>query len=298
MTFGSQADEKQSHRMLDLWLERGSNFVDTANVYNKGASEEIVGKWLVGQRRDHIILATKVRGKIGEGPLDVGLSRAAIVYQIEQSLKRLRTDYVDLYYLHQPDYDVPVEESLAAMDELVRAGKVREVAASNYAAWQMTEMQWIAKERGFAPIRVTQPMYNLLARGIEQEFLPMCQRFGIATAVYNPLAGGLLTGKHGTSPEAGGRFDGNQMYLDRYWHDAMHRAVEHLRSTGRPLVSLALNWIRHHSAATSMILGASRFEQLEQNLAALNDGPLSEDQLKICDEAWAMVRGSAPKYNR
>jgi 1-deoxyxylulose-5-phosphate synthase len=298
MTFGSQADEKQSHRMLDLWLERGSNFVDTANVYNKGASEEIVGKWLAGQRRDRIILATKVRGKIGEGPLDVGLSRAAIVYQIEQSLKRLRTGYVDLYYLHQPDYDVPIEESLGAMDELIRAGKVREPAASNYAAWQMTEMQWIAKERGFAPIRVTQPMYNLLARGIEQEFLPMCQRFGIATAVYNPLAGGLLTGKHGASPEAGGRFDGNQMYLDRYWHDAMHRAVEHLRSAGRPLVSLALNWIRHHSAATSMILGASRIEQLEQNLAALNEGPLSEEQLRICDEAWAMVRGSAPKYNR
>ncbi|MDX2179940.1 MAG: aldo/keto reductase [Bryobacteraceae bacterium] len=299
MTFGSQVSEADSHRMLDRWLDRGLTFVDTANVYNAGVSEEILGRWFdQGAKRNRVTLATKVRGKMGDGPLDSGLSRAAIEKQIDDSLRRLRTDHVDLYYLHMPDPAVEIEESLETMDALVRAGKVREVAASNYAAWQMVEMHSIAAKRAFAPIRVTQPMYNVIARGIEAEYLPMCKRYGIATVVYNPLAGGLLTGKHGAIPEAGGRFDGNRMYLDRYWHEATLRAVEHLKTTGRPLVSLALNWLEHHSAADSIILGASRIEQLEANLRALDDGPLTEDELRVCGEAWAMVRGSAPQYNR
>lgn len=298
MTFGSQVFEADAHRILDLWLDRGQTFLDTANVYNLGRSEEIVGTWLKGRRRDSVILATKVRGKMGDGPLEVGLSPKAIFKQIDDSLRRLQTDYVDLYYLHQPDYDVPIAESLGALEELRKAGKIRNPAASNYAAWQMTEMRWLAEKGGLAPVAVTQPMYNLLARGIEQEYLPMCQRFGIKTVVYNPLAGGLLTGKHFDKPQTGSRFDGNRMYLDRYWHPAMLDAVEKLRGTGRPLVSLALNWLMHHSRADSIILGASKIAQVESNLKAAQDGPLDAATLAVCDEAWDGLRGVVPKYNR
>lgn len=298
MTFGSQVNEADAHRILDFWLDRGQTFIDTANVYNAGASEEIVGRWLKGRPRDSVILATKVRGKMGDGPLDSGLSRAAIFKQIDDSLKRLQTDYVDLYYLHMPDPAVPVEESLDALEELRKAGKIRQPAASNYAAWQMVELRWIAEQRGLAPVPVAQPMYNLLARGIEQEYLPMCKRFGIASVVYNPLAGGLLTGKHHAKPVGGSRFDGNQMYLDRYWHPAMFDAVEKLRTLDRPLVSLALNWLIHHTSVDSIILGASRLEQLDANLAALDDGPFDSTMLARCDEVWNDLKGIAPKYNR
>ncbi len=299
MTFGSQVGEPDAYRMLDYWLERGSNFLDTANVYNKGLSEEIIGRWLKGRPRDSVLLATKVRGTMGAGSLESGLSREAIFRQIDQSLERLQTDYVDFYYLHMPDRAVEVEESLEALEDLRRMGKIRQPAASNYAAWQMAEMQWIAARRGFLPVALTQPMYNLLARGIEQEFLPMCQRFGLQTAVYNPLAGGLLTGKQTPEgPQLATRFDGNSMYMDRYWHEPMFNAIERLRSIDRPLISTALNWLIHHSGADCIILGASRIQQLEQNLAACQDGPLPESALAICDEVWAALRGVTPRYNR
>ena len=150
MTFGSQADEESARRMIDLCLDAGINFIDTANIYNKGLSETIVGKLLKG-RRDKVVLATKVRGKMGDAPDESGLSRAAIQKAIDASLQRLQTDYVDLYYLHQPDYDAPIEETLAAMDELVRAGKVRYPAVSNYAAWQVAEIHCISQKNGYQP---------------------------------------------------------------------------------------------------------------------------------------------------
>ena len=174
MTFGSQVDEAAAHRIVDRCLEAGVNFFDTANVYNGGASEEIVGKAFRG-RRDQIVLASKVRGKMGDGADQVGLSRAAIQRAVEESLRRLQTDYLDLYYLHQPDYAVPLDESLEAMERLVQQGKVRYPASSNYSGWQVCQMQWIAEKNGYQPATVTQPMYNLLARGIEQEYLPMAR---------------------------------------------------------------------------------------------------------------------------
>ena len=195
MTFGSQTDEGPALRIVDRCLDAGINFFDTANIYNKGLAESIVGKALKG-RRSNAVLATKVRGKMGDGPDESGLSRAAIHKAIDASLRRLQTDYVDIYYLHQPDYDVPIEETLAAMDEVVRAGKVRYPAVSNFAAWQVCEILWIAEKSGIRPPYISQPMYNLLARGIEEEYLPFCKRFGVALVPYNPLAGGLLTGKH------------------------------------------------------------------------------------------------------
>jgi aryl-alcohol dehydrogenase-like predicted oxidoreductase len=302
MTFGSQADESAALRMVDSALDYGVNFLDTANVYNKGVSETIVGKALKG-RRDKFVLASKVHGKMGDAPDESGLSRAAIHKGIEDSLRRLGTDYVDIYYLHQPDYDVRIEESLAAMDELVRAGKVRYAACSNYAAWQMTQILAIAEKRGYKPATITQPMYNLLARGLEPEYAPMCKEFGVSMVVYNPLAGGLLTGKQTReAPLAGTRFDKNQMYLNRYWYDTYFDAVQELtviaRNAGRSLVSLALNWLLHHTATDCVILGASRIEQLEENLKAFDDGALPAETVAACDSVWARLRGVTPQYNR
>ena len=219
MTFGSQADEAAAARMADCALDAGVNFIDTANSYNQGVSEEILGRILRG-RRSRIVLASKVFNKMGEGADDRGLSRAAITKAIDASLKRLQTDYLDVYYLHQPDYKAPLEETLATIDGLVKSGKVRYPATSNYSAWQMCRILWLCGENGWKPPVIAQPMYNLLARGIEQEYLPFCRELGISNFVYNPLAGGLLTGKQrqGPGPIAGTRFDGNQMYLNRYWH--------------------------------------------------------------------------------
>lgn len=299
MTFGSQVDQAEAERIVDLCLANGVNFLDTANVYNKGESERILGRCLRG-RRDRFVLASKVRGSMGAYE---GLSRAAILKAVDESLERLGTDYLDLCYLHHPDGGVPIEESLEAMEQLVKAGKIRFPALSNYASWQVTEALWIAKERGYTPATVTQPMYNLLARGLEAEYLPMCERFGIFTCVYNPLAGGLLTGKQSHErPLPGTRFDANRMYLDRYWHTAQFDAVDRLHSAakahGRTLLSVALNWIYCHTPASCVILGASRLDQLQQNLAALDDGPLPEDLLRTCDAVWADLRGVTPKYNR
>jgi aryl-alcohol dehydrogenase-like predicted oxidoreductase len=302
MTFGGQTDEAFAARMIVLCEESGINFLDTANVYNKGAAEEMLGR-VLGSRRPNFVLASKVRSKMGDAPDLAGLSRPAIMRAIDDSLRRLRTDYLDLYYLHLPDYSVPIEESLDAMNDLVKQGKVRYLASSNYSAWQMTEMFWNAERQGYQAPYVAQPMYNLIARGIEQEYLPMCKHFGVSNIVYNPLAGGLLTGKHKrAAPIPGTRFDKNKMYMDRYWHPADFNAVDQLsqiaQKAGRSLVSLSLNWLYHHTAADGIILGASKVDHLEQNLAALHDGPLTEETVQACDEVWTELRGPTPKYNR
>jgi aryl-alcohol dehydrogenase-like predicted oxidoreductase len=302
MTFGGQTDETSAARMIDFCVESGINFLDTANVYNKGASEEMLGR-VLGERRRNFILASKVRNKMGDTPDLSGLSRPAILRAIDDSLRRLRTDYLDLYYLHLPDYSVPIEESLDTMNELVKQGKVRYLASSNYSAWQMTEMFWIAERKHYQAPWAAQPMYNLIARGIEQEYLPMSKHFGVPNIVYNPLAGGLLTGKHKRdAPIPGTRFDKNKMYMDRYWHPADFDAVDQLSQVadqaGRSLLSLSLNWLYHHTAADCIILGASRTEHLEQNLAALRDGPLAAETVQVCDEVWTKLRGPSPKYNR
>ncbi len=303
MTFGSQTDEATARRIMDCCLDAGINFIDTANVYNRGAAETIVGKTLKG-RRDKVILASKVRGKMGDAPDEEGLSRAAMHKAIDASLQRLGTDYVDLYYLHQPDYAAAIEETLETMQELVRAGKVRFPAISNYAAWQVTEVNWICEKKGYQPYFISQPMYNLIARGIEEEYLPFCKRFGVAVVPYNPLAGGLLTGKHSSAsgPTAGTRFDGNKMYQDRYWLDDDFAAVEELRriakEAGKTLVQLALQWLLSQPVVDSIILGASRLEQLQENLKAAQGGVLDQPILSRCDAVWKRLRGITPKYNR
>lgn len=302
MTFGGQTQEEDAARILDTCLDRGITFLDTANVYNLGKAEAMLGR-LLGPRRQSVVLASKVRGKMGDGPLESGLSRAAILHNVEESLKRLKTDYLDLYYLHMPDTAVAIEETLEAMDTLVRHGKVLYPALSNYAAWQTLEVFRITDEQGYAPVAAAQMMYNVVARGLEQEFVPMATKYELAIVAYNPLAGGLLTGKQQRErPAPGTRFDGNQMYLDRYWHDAYFDAVEELKvvaqEAGRSMISLSLNWLLHHTTTACVLLGASRLDQLTANLDAAEEGPLGADVVKRCDEIWLKVRGPQPKYNR
>jgi aryl-alcohol dehydrogenase-like predicted oxidoreductase len=302
MTFGGQVDEAAAARIVDLCLERGVTFFDTANSYTKTQSETILGKILKG-RRNRIVLASKVGVKTGEPPDVSPLSRKSILENLENSLRRLQTDYLDLYYLHMPDYEAPLEESLAAMDEAVRAGKVRHPAMSNYAAWQHCQGLWISEKRGYKPPQVSQPMYNLLARGIEQEYLPFCKAFGISTVVYNPLAGGMLTGKQNRErPMPGTRFDANQMYLDRYWHPAYFDAIDELQKiadeAGRSIIDLALNWLLFHTATDCVILGASKIEQLEQTLDAFGQAPLDDATIVRLDQVWQNLRGVTPNYNR
>ncbi len=302
MTFGKPLDQAGSTQLVNRCIEAGINFFDTANVYQTGVAETMLGN-AMKSKRDHLVIASKVFFKVGEEPDQQGLSRKAIMRAIDESLRRLGTDYLDIYYMHAPDHTVPIDESLEAMETLVKQGKVRYLASSNYASWQVVQMLWIAKERGWNAPHISQPMYNLLARGIEQEYLSMCKEFGISTVVYNPLAGGLLTGKHKQSNVTPGtRFDNNKLYQDRYWHEQYFNAVEQLRkiaqSAGRSLVSLALNWLLHHTASDCVILGASRLEQLNENLATVDDGPLSDDVVQACDEVWKRLRGPLPVYNR
>lgn len=302
MTFGGQVDESGAQDMVGHALESGIDFFDTANNYTGGHSETILGHCLKG-KRDRVILASKVFNKVGEASDQRGLSRKAILRVVEETLQRLQTDFLDIYYFHAPDYAVELDESLGAMDQLVRDGKVRYVGASNYASWQLTKLHWIAEREGLPTIRIAQPMYNLIARGIEQEFVPACRELGVSMIAYNPLAGGLLTGKHQIEvPLPGTRFDTNRQYVDRYWKSANFDAIEclnqHATDAGRSLVSLAFSWLLHHSPVDALILGASSLDQMKSNLDVIQEGPLPDSLISDCDRVWAGLRGQTPIYNR
>ncbi|MCB1021146.1 MAG: aldo/keto reductase [Acidobacteria bacterium] len=303
MTFGSQVTPTDAHRMVDKWLDAGLNFIDTANVYNDGLAEQITGDCLKG-RRDKVVLASKVRGAMGDPVRYEGLSAKAMRTSVEESLSRLQTDYLDLLYLHMPDPATPIEETLETLSALQREGKVRYGATSNYAAWQVCEMFSLCDRNGWPYPAVSQPMYNALARGIEQEYIPFARKFGVSLVVYNPLAGGLLTGKQSlqTGPIAGTRFDGNERYLDRYWHPGYFKAVEEMKKIsanyGRSIIEIALRWLLDHEIVDSVILGASRMEHLEANIAAAESAPLTREILDACDVVWDELRGPTPFYNR
>jgi 1-deoxyxylulose-5-phosphate synthase len=293
MTFGSQADEQASRAIVRRALDAGVNFFDTANVYNAGVSEEFTGRALKDIRRD-IVLATKVHGKMGPGPNDQGQSRKHIMDAIEQSLRRLGTDYIDLYQVHRFDPTTPLEETLRALDDLVHSGKVRYLGASNYAAWQLCTALWTSDKFGLARYDCLQPRYNLISRAIDQEVLPLCQAQGVGVIVYNPLAGGMLTGKHRRQapPAAGTRFDINPMYHNRYWQERVFDAVDRFRNiaagTGHSMAQVALAWSLTNPVVTSAILGASRVEQLDETLPAV-DITLGAEQLRQLDELWEIV---------
>jgi aryl-alcohol dehydrogenase-like predicted oxidoreductase len=300
MTFGGQTDASAAARMIEVCLDRGINFFDTANAYGAGESERLLGR-ILGHRRKDVVVASKVGVKAGEHP--AGLTRELILTAAEATLRRLNTDYLDLYYLHQPDWQTPLEESLAALDGLIREGKVRYAASSNCPSWHVCRLLWMAESQGYQPPRVAQQMYNLIARRLEDEFVPFARQHGVSIIAYNPLAGGLLTGKHTSSaPQPGTRFARNKSYLNRYWNQATFEAVSRLSGiasvAGRSLVSLALNWLLHHTAVDCITLGASKPEHLEENLRALEDGALDEATVAACDEVWRGLYGPAPRYHR
>jgi aryl-alcohol dehydrogenase-like predicted oxidoreductase len=303
MTFGDQVNEADSIRMVHRALDAGVNFIDTADAYTKGVSEIITGKALKG-KRDGLILASKVCNQVGAYKLkDTGLSRWHVINGVEASLKRLDTDCLDIYYLHKPDYNTPLEETLAAFDMLVRQGKVIYVGMSNFAAWQICQALWICDKRNYSPPVVTQNVYNLLTRGIEQELLPLCKEFKLGLTVYNPLAAGLLTGKHipDKGPVDGSRFQLNKEYYGRYWNDvnfdALSEIMDIAKKAGKKPTELAFQWLVAQSVVDSIIIGFSKMEHLEENLSAW-EGKLDEDTLKACDEVWKKIKGISFQYNR
>jgi aryl-alcohol dehydrogenase-like predicted oxidoreductase len=283
MTFGLQTDEETSRAILDLAAEGGVNFLDAADVYplggglpTVGRTEEIVGRWLKG-KRERFIVATKAVGKVGASPWDQGASRKHLLDAIDHSLRRLGTDYVDLYQLHSDDKHTPLEETVEALDLIVRSGKARYIGVSNFLAYRVALALGHAEARRLARFVSVQPRYNLLFREIERELLPLAKEQGIGVIPYNPLAGGLLTGKHRkqTGPTPGTRFTlgtAAERYQDRYWHDRQFATVaayqKLVSDRGLSPTTVAVAWVLANPVITAPIIGASKPEQLADTLKA------------------------------
>lgn len=283
MTFGLQTDEVTSRAILDVAAEAGVDFLDVADVYplgggldTAGRTEEIIGRWLAGKRQ-RFIVATKAVGKVGPAEWNQGGSRKHLLDAIDGSLRRLKTDYVDLYQLHADDPRTPLDETLEALDQIVRTGKARYIGVSNFLAYRLARALGRQDVRRLTRFISVQPRYNLLFREIERELLPLAKEEGLGVIPYNPLAGGLLTGKHryGAGPTPGTRFTlgtAAERYQDRYWHEREFHSIEALRSladqSGHSLTTLALAWVLANPLVTAPIIGASRPEQLDELLKA------------------------------
>jgi len=293
MMFGAwgNTDHDDSIGIIHRALDSGVNFIDTADVYSRGESEEIVGKALQGGRRDNVVLATKVHGRMGDDHNEYGNSRRWIVREVENSLRRLRTDWIDLYQIHRPEPDTDIDDTLGALSDLVRAGKVRYIGSSTFPASAIVEAQWAAHERGRERFRCEQPPYSILARAIEADVLPTCQRYGMGVIPWSPLAGGWLSGRWRkgaddlTSRRSAlipARFDlsdpANQRKLD-----AAEALAQLAEEAGLSLIHLALAWVIRHPAVTAAIIGPRTLEHLESQLGAA-DVQLPDDILDRIDE--------------
>jgi aryl-alcohol dehydrogenase-like predicted oxidoreductase len=273
MSFERDADEETSAAMFHRCREAGINFFDCANVYSAGRAEEILGK-LIADCRDALVITTKVGSTMGDGPNESGLSRRHITMAVEDSLRRLGTDRVDVYFFHKFDADTPIEESLRAVNDLVRQGKILYPAVSNWAAWQIAKALGVSAREGLARFECIQPMYSLAKRQAEVEILPLAQAEQLGVIPYSPLGGGLLTGKYGIGqrPESG-RLVENQMYMKRYgleaYYETTERFVAHAQERGLHPATLAVAWVMSHPAVTAPIIGARNVEQLESSLAAV-----------------------------
>ncbi len=293
MMFGAwgNTDHDDSIRIIHRALDAGINFLDTADVYSRGESEEIVGKALAGGRRENVVLATKVHGAMGDDPNQFGNSRRWIIAEVENSLRRLKTDWIDLYQIHRPEHDTDIEETLGALSDLVHAGKVRYVGSSTFPASQIVEAQWAAERGGLERFVCEQPPYSMLIRAVEADVLPTCQRYGIGVIPWSPLAGGWLSGKwrlgeEGLSSRRSAmlpeRYDlsipANQRKLEAA--DALAKLAE---ETGITLIEMALAFVIHHPAVTAAIIGPRTSEHLESQLPAA-DLRLSEEVLDRIDQ--------------
>ncbi|HEX4398970.1 MAG TPA: aldo/keto reductase [Trebonia sp.] len=283
MTFGLQSDEATGFAIMDRAAEGGVDFLDSSDAYplggdlaSRGRTEEIIGRWMLG-KRDRFIIATKCFAPTGPAPFDAGNSRKHIMSAVDASLRRLQTDYIDLYQLHGYDLDTPIDETLGALDDLVHSGKVRYIGCSNFLTYQLVRAIGRSETLRLARFDSVQPRYNLLFRQIERDTLPFCEEDGVGVIPYNPIAGGLLSGKHSGSapPTEGSRFTlgwAGQMYQERYWNERAFETVEALRKladqAGTSLVTLSVAWVLANRAITAPIIGASRPEQLDASLAA------------------------------
>jgi aryl-alcohol dehydrogenase-like predicted oxidoreductase len=293
MMFGAwgETDHDESIRIIHRALDAGINFIDTADVYSRGESEEIVGKALANGRRDNVVLATKVHGKMGDDPNEFGNSRRWIVKEVENSLRRLGTDWIDLYQIHRPEEDTDIDETLGALTDLVRQGKVRYIGSSTFPASQIVEAQWVAEKRGRERFVCEQPPYSLLTRAIEADVLPTCRRYGMGVIPWSPLAGGWLSGRYRKDTDVPqsrraqmipSRYDmslpGNQRKLDAA--DALGKLAD---EAGTTLIEMALAFVIRHPAVTAPIIGPRTMEHLESQLTAA-DVELSDDVLDRIDE--------------
>jgi aryl-alcohol dehydrogenase-like predicted oxidoreductase len=293
MMFGEwgNPDHEDGVRIIHRSLDAGINFIDTADVYSRGESEEIVGKALAGGRRDNVILATKVHGTMGDDPNQFGNSRRWIIREVEDSLRRLQTDWIDLYQIHRPEPDTDIDETLAALSDLIHAGKVRYIGSSTFPASQIVEAQWVAERRGRERFVCEQPPYSILVREIEREVLPTCQRYGMGVIPWSPLAGGWLSGRYRNNqdvPESRraamipSRYDMSRPENQRKLEvaDQLARLAE---ENGMTLIEMALGFVIRHPAVTAAIIGPRTMEQLESQLTAA-DVSLSDEVLDRIDE--------------
>jgi len=306
MMFGGRTGEEDSFAIIDRAIEAGINFVDTANVYSTGASEEVVGKALKRNgQREAVVLATKVHGPMGgDDPNARGNHRLHIIQQCEASLRRLQVDHIDLYQIHRPDSQVPIDETLGALDDLIRAGKVRYVGTSTYAAWQLVEALWAAKELGLNRFICEQPPYHLLDRRVERELVPFAQTYGTALIPWSPLAGGFLTGKYSRdesqSPQDS-RYGLEPRRLGRnHFTDAAFDVLEAVQDIAKEKEcnsgQLALAWCKDKPGVTSPIIGPRTMEQLEDNLGALEVSLKEEDHERL-DAVAPPGRAAVPYYD-
>ena len=291
MNFGGRTSDDDAIRIIHAALDAGINFVDTANVYGRGASETVTGKALAGGRRERVILATKVHGRMGEGPNDWGNDRRHIFQQVDASLRRLQTDHIDLYQIHRPAAEPQIEETLDALNDLVRMGKVRYIGSSTFPAWQLVESYWASDRRGFARFICEQPPYHLFDRRIEHEVLPACRKYGTAVIPWSPLAGGWLTGKYRRGqplPEVGRHLRAMEQPDEpgvARRLDAIEQLVPLAAEAGASLSQLALAWNLAQPGITAPIIGPRTMEQLEDNLKAVDhklDAALAERIDQIC----------------
>ncbi|MFW5771795.1 MAG: aldo/keto reductase [Phototrophicaceae bacterium] len=280
MTFGRETTEADSHAIMDRFVEAGGNFIDTANVYTRGVSEEIVGRWLKNQTRDDLVIATKVRFPMGDGPNDVGLSRKHILREVEESLRRLQTDYIDLYQVHCWDRGTPLEETLSTLDKLVQSGKVRYIGASNFSGWQLQKAIDLSNRMGWEPFTCLQPQYNLLCRSTEWELIEVCLNEGLGVIPWSPLRGGWLSGKFRrgmTAPpedsrihtaEEKGWSESWSNYNNEYTWTVIDALIAVAEEVGKTPAQVAINWLLQRPGVTAPIIGARTMQQLEDNMAA------------------------------
>jgi aryl-alcohol dehydrogenase-like predicted oxidoreductase len=295
--FGDPTDEAESHRILDAAREAGVNFVDTANVYARGRSEEIIGRWFAqgGGRREETFLATKVHRAVAPGPNGGGNHRHTVLLRVDESLRRLQTDHIDLYYFHRPDPDTPIAEQVGVMQDLVRAGKVRYYGTSHYPSWMILQGMWDAEKRGGPPWVADQPRYSLLDRAIEQDIVPFCRATGYALVPHSPLAGGLLTGKYrrGAPPPEGSRATRSAGLLDGLT-DAHWALLERLETiagqAGCTPSQAAIAWVLTRPFVTASIIGPRTLAQCHDNLGALSVR-LPPEAVRALDDASAFATG-------